>query len=207
MAIKVDQLVQEANVLHGKALKYATELAGVGVTSEEITSLVTAREELFSKDTQQREKINDKREKTTLQNNAVKIAGVTIRKVRDIAKLVYRNDPTVRAEFHIGNRLASTVSGMLTELAYLKELATRRLTDLQTRGLAQADIDALDAHKAAIEEADRVQEMAKREKVSATLTRDDSLKALKDVMFNIRKSAKICFAGNPAVLQEFREID
>jgi len=207
MPVKIDQQVQEANVLHGKALKYAAELTAVGVTAEEIASLETARDDLITKDTQQREKANDLREKTTLQNNAIKNARVVIRKIRDVAKLVYRSDDTARSGFHIGNRMPSSVSEMLTELAYLKKLATRRISDLQTRGLSQADIDALDTHKAAIEEADQVQEMAKREKVSATQIRDESLRALKDIMFNIRKSAKICFADNPTVLQEFRQID
>lgn len=207
MAELVDQLVQETNVLHAKALKYQTELAAYGVTADELASLVSTKNDLVVKDTLQKEAINTKKAKTRVQNEILDRALIALKKVKAIAKIAYQDDRAVWPEFHIGGKRIYSVKNMLTELAYIKEVGTRRLADLSTRGLAEADLTALSDIAAELGAADEEQEISKRDQMTATTKRAALITQLRKLNSRIRQSAEVCFAGNEISLNEFRTLD
>ena len=207
MANYVDQTVQEANVLHAKALKYQAQLTSFGVSAEELASLITARDILVSKDTTQKELTNTAKAKTIEQNAALKAVGATLKKIKEIAKIVYDENKEILEEFHIGSRPIRSVKKAITELAYMKELCTRRKDDLTARGMTEDDLTTLDAHITNLTTIDNDQEMAKRNKVTATSERSAANKELKKIIKRIRKSAEVCFADNTDILHEFKRLD
>lgn len=207
MPLIVDETIQEANVLHAKALKYQDQLVNFGVTAEELASLITARDDVIAKDTYQKELMNARKEKTTLQNASMEKARLGLQKIKEIAKIVYDEDRDARAEFHIGKPGLKSVKSILTELAYIKEVATRRQDDLKTRGLTDEDITKLDDLRTELSEIDTEQEMSKRDQVTASSQRTVANRQLQKIIKRIRKSAEVCFADNADILHEFKRLD
>ena len=206
MAEKLDDVLQDANVLLSVTRKYATELAGFGVTAEELQAFVDAIETVNSLETQQREIINTVSAKTAEQNLKLAEARTAIKKLQTAAKAFYVDDKAVLKEFKIGGRPPYSVAITVPELRYLQEVAARRTADLSTRGYTAADAENLLTLAAAIVQIDSEQENAKKLQTAATKGRNDAVKLLRKMKFRIRKSAELCFSGEPGKLGEFKAL-
>jgi hypothetical protein len=88
----------------------------------------------------------------------------------------------------------------------MKDTATLYAADLKKNGIKDADIAVLDTIAADLKEADADQEQAKKLQVNATADRDKALQVLKDLMIKIRHNARVVFAKNENVLNEFSSI-
>ncbi len=206
MAVQVNAMVQDANVLLNVIQKYAAQLAEFGVTPEEINDMQALVPVLIDADAAHKELGNKLREKTGAQNTLIKSAGEAIRKIRNAANVVYLNDPQILKDFHIGINIPHSVAGLVTELNYIHEVANRRLTELATRGIKEADLTALTEVSPQLQAIDSEQETIKREKVAAMAAHDVALKALRRSAAKFRKIAKLCFSGSPEILNEFKKL-
>ncbi|MBU0713274.1 hypothetical protein KJ762_13135 [bacterium] len=206
MAVQVNAMVQDANVLLNVVQKYAVQLAEFGVTPEEISAMQALVPVLIDADAAHKEQGNKLREKTGAQNALIKTAESAIRKIRNAANVVYLNDPGILKDFHIGINIPHSVAGLVTELNYIHEVAVRRLAELATRGIKEADLTVLTEISPRLQAIDSEQETIKREKVSAMAARDGALKELRRTVAKFRKIAKLCFSGSPEILNEFKKL-
>jgi hypothetical protein len=203
MALIVNEILQDANVLGKTVTKYETEMADAGVT---VAAVESAASDLAEKDKKQKQAVDLVAEKTALQNQVMQQGTDAINKIQNGAKSAFGKNKTITKEFHIGLDKPVTVKAMMRELAYIKDTATMYLTDLKKNGIKDADIAVLDTIAADLKEADGDQEQAKKLQVNATADRDKALQVLKDLMTKIRNNAKVVFAKNENVLNEFSSI-
>jgi hypothetical protein len=203
MALIVNEILQDANVMEKTVSKYETEMADAGVTAPMVGS---AAADLAEKDKKQKLAVDLVAEKTALQNQIMQQGMDAINKIQSGAKSAFGKNKTITKEFHIGTDKPAAVKGMMRELAYMKDTATLYAADLKKNGMKDADIAVLDTIAADLKEADADQEQAKKLQVNATAERDKSLHALKDLMTKIRNNAKVVFAKNENVLNEFSSI-
>ncbi len=206
MAEDINLLVQDGFVLLAATKTHQAELAEYRVTAEEVQSLETSIGNLESKDAAHKEARNTETDKTKVQNAQIVLAQKQIRKIQDIAKGAFGRTSPVLKQFHISKKPSKSVSNVLNELVYFKEVATRYQGDLATRGLKDDDLTALDTLHIALAAADSDQENAKRLQTAAMAERTGAASELKALAYRIRKSADVCFADNPAVLNEFKSI-
>jgi pullulanase/glycogen debranching enzyme len=203
MALVVNEILQDANLLEKTVAKYATEMADAGVSASMVEG---AASDLAEKDKKKKQAVDLVAEKTALQNQIMLQGMDAINKIQSGAKSAFGKNKTITKEFHIGVDKPVTVKGMMRELVYIKDTATTYLTDLKKNGIKDADIAALDTIATDLKEADADQEQAKKLQVNATADRDSSLQVLKDLMTKIRNNAKVVFAKNENVLNEFSSI-
>jgi hypothetical protein len=203
MALVVNEILQDANVLGKTVAKYATEMADAGVTA---TMVESTAGDLAEKDKQQKLAVDLVAKKTALQNQIMQDGMDAINKIQNAAKSAFGKNKTITKEFHIGIDKPVTVKGMMRELAYIKDTATTYVDDLKKNGIKDADIAVLDTIADGLKEADADQEQAKKLQVNATADRDKALQVLKDLMTKIRNNAKVVFAKNDNVLNEFSSI-
>jgi len=206
MANTVDAHIQDANKLLGTTKKYAEPLTAVGVTAARILELETAIQDLVQKDTASKEAVNYKRGKKVTQDQQISLSHSAIWKIRETAKIPYHTDKAVKKDFHIGTPIPSDVKSLITELAYMKEVATRYFDTLKNHGIAATDLENLTTCLNDLMTVDSAQETSKDTYKQAIITRDLSLEALKEIKFALRKSADICFIDNPEIRDEFKSI-
>jgi hypothetical protein len=206
MADDINLQVQDGYVLLTATKNHQAELAEYGVTAEEVQSLETAIGNLESKDAAHEEARNTETDKTKAQDAQIVLALKQIKKIQDLAKGAFGRTSPVLKQFHVGVKQSKSVSSVLNELVYFKEVATRYQGDLVARGFKDADLTALDTLHTALAAADSDQENAKRLQTAAMSERTAAAQELKMLAYRIRKSADVCFADNPAVLSEFKSI-
>jgi len=202
----VNAHVQDANKLLDTTKKYAEPLMAVGVTAETIQNFETAFQDLVQKDTASKEAENLKRGKKGTQDQQISNSQSAIWKIRETAKIPYHNDKIVLRDFHIGIPIPAGVKALITELSYMKEVATRYFDTLKNHGITEADLANLTTCMNDLMTEDSAQETSKDTYKQSVSARNLSLKALKDIKFAIRKSADICFRDSPEIRDEFKSI-
>ena len=169
MAIAVNKILQGANVMGKTVAKYATEMAGAGITTRMIES---AAADLADKDTKQKQSVNLTAQKTALQNQIMREGMNAINKIQNGAKSGFEKNKTILKAFHIGTDKPKTVKGMTRELEYIQDTATTHQDVLKKNGITDADIARLGTIAVNLKEADGEQEQAKKLQMNATADRD-----------------------------------
>lgn len=203
MSLVVNETLQDSNFLGKTVVKYATEMAEAGVTAEMLDS---SNADLLDKDKKQKQAVVLVAEKTALQNQVMQRGSDALNKIQNGAKSAFGKNKTMLKEFHIGLEKPLAVKAMMTELVYMSSTATAYLADLKKNGVKEADVTMLGTIGAELKAVDADQEQAKKLQVNATADRDRAVQALKDLMVKIRNSAKVVFAKNENVLNEFSSI-
>jgi hypothetical protein len=198
--------VQDANVLFKAAGKYLASDGADGLDPDLVAGLETALKEALALDTAQRNALRAVGALTAAQDKAMAKALALIRKARTAAKARYGGDKTSLKDFRVGEERALTVKGMITDLAYFKSVASKRLGDLSKFGFRAADLAAFDAVAAELERTDTEQELAKKAQKNATAARNDAYHALVLAARQLRLSAKAVFADRSDVLRELSPI-
>jgi prophage DNA circulation protein len=143
---------------------------------------------------------------TASQNSAIQNGLSMVTKIQNAAKSAFGKNKTKLREFKIGTDKSKSVSKLSQLLDYLAGVCTKYHSDLIENGLTEEDFAAISATYANLVTADTVQEHSKKLRNVATETRDDAVAALQEEMFKIRSFAKSAFAGNKALLEEFKPI-
>lgn len=207
MATFIDVIIQEANALLGLIVKYFTQLVEAGFGETEKNGFELAIADLLAKDTAQKNALENVRQKTEAQNDAMVAALEHFRASQNAAKAAFGEDnKTKMKEFHVGNVKINTVKGMITELAYMKTVAVKYQTELTKNGFAADDIAEFDTLSQNLTNADKEQEIAKKAQVTATAGRDKSADALDKLIKKVRNIVKVKFRKEPEILNEFSSI-
>lgn len=203
----VDEAIQKANALTSVMEKYSTELAEAGYDETERNSFKLAVADVLAKDTAQKTAMELVRQKTAAQNGAMNNALGHIRASQNAARAAYGEDnSTILKEFHVGKEKITTVKIMVTELAYMKEVAVKHQTNLAKNGFSANDIALFATLIQNLTTADVEQENAKKFQVSATSVRDKAAEDLQKQIKRIRNIAKAKFKKNEEILNEFSSI-
>ena len=206
MAMSQSNVIQDAGVALAAAKNHATELAEVGITTEDVGRVETLITTLTEKDFQHKESISHVRRLTDEQNLLIGRGQFIIGKIQSAAKVQFFRNKNVLIEFHIGKEKGKTVAEVLDELGYMNGLMVTYASQLTARGIKEADLTELNACHTELQEKDREQENAKRLQVQIGAERNAALAELKDAVALIRQSAKTCFRGNKTILNEFKSI-
>ena len=204
---KTNRLLQQSANLHERVNLHIERLTPMGITAAKNDELQGIRLDLRDKLRLQEEKLNARKAKTRLQNEKIHQLGNAIRRVRGFARVAFMDNPGVLAEFHIGERVPITVNGIMTDAEHMKARAVNYMAALAAGGMIQADVDAVGTAQAGVEAADVDQEYAKQEAKSATAAYKTAEKELKKRMQEIQRTAEVCFANEPLLLREFRDLD
>lgn len=143
---------------------------------------------------------------TATQNSAIQDGLNMETKIQNAARSAFGKDKAKLKEFKIGTAKSKSVSKLSQNLDYLAGVCTKYHDELVENGMTEDDFTALSTTYANLVTADTVQEHSKKLRNVATETRDDSVAALQEEMFKIRSFAKSAFAGNKALLEEFKPI-
>lgn len=204
---RLDFTVQSAKALLGVCKKYLKTDANEGISQDDIDLLQTRVDDASMKDTAQKKAVETLGNLTNLQNGIMEKGFGLIRKTQSAAKAAYGEDnkPKMK-EFHVGGDSLRTVKAMMSELKYMKSVATDHKDDLAKSGLKDSDIANFDVISAELSDSDTQQENAKKIQKRSTKERDDSLDVLQKAMRRIRNVAKSVFADQAAVLIEFEPV-
>ncbi|HUI30369.1 MAG TPA: hypothetical protein VLX91_09135 [Candidatus Acidoferrales bacterium] len=143
----------------------------------------------------------------TVSQNAAIQEGLNMEtKIQNAGKSAFGKDKTKQKEFRIGAPKSKSVSKLAQNLDYLAGVCTKYHDELIENGLTEDDFTALSTTYANLVTADAVQEHSKKLRNVATETRDDAVADLQEEVFKIRSFAKSAFAGNKALLEEFKPI-
>jgi hypothetical protein len=204
---KLNSMVQDARALLKSAQKYAPTDDRDGIDPDLTAALATAIEKAVAADTTQQNSIRDVSRFTAAQNEALDEAHGIIAKQRNAAKGRYTTkDEQMMKEFHVGAPKAQSVKALLTELAYMKGVAEKRVGDLTKHGFKAAHLAALDAAAEKLKQTDASQELAKKAQKAATMARDAAVGELQRMIQKVRSTAKSVFAGQKPILLEFETI-
>jgi hypothetical protein len=204
---KLDSKVQDARALLKTARKYEAGEVGDGIDAGLVTQLAGAIEQAVASDTTQRNSFRDVGRLTDAQDKAMANARLFIRKAQNAAKGCYGSkDALMMKEFRVGAKPSNAVKVMVTDLAYLKGVAEKRVGDLAKFGFKAADLSTLATAAAELERIDALQELSKKYQKNATQQRDDAVKNLMVTMQKVRSTAKSVFIGQKDVLTEFESV-
>jgi len=206
MAMSLRNVIQDAGVALAAAKNHATELAEVGITTEDVGRVETLITTLTEKDFQHKESQSHVVRLTTEQNLLIGRSQFIIGKIQSAAKAQFFRNKNVLTEFHIGKEKDKTVADVLNELGYMKGLMGTYASQLTARGIKEADLTELNACHTELQKKDREQENAKRLQVQLGAERNVALAELKDAVALIRQSAKTYFRRNKTILNEFKSI-
>ena len=204
---KLDFTVQAGKTLLSTSTKYVKTDTADGINQVDITALQSAIDDAVSKDTAQKKAMESVANFTDVQNKYMEAALGLIRKTQSAAKAAYGEDnkPKMK-EFHVGGNGIRTVKAMLSELKYMKSVATECKDDLTKSGLKDSDIANFDTISTSLSDSDMQQENSKKVQKRSTKDRDDSMTSLQKTMRRIRHIAKSVFSDQPSVLIEFEPI-
>ncbi len=202
----VAQTLQDANVLKAVVQKYQSQLLDGGFPQEEIDHFNELIEEVSGKGTTATQFKETKKEKTSAQNKALAKGLKALQNVKDSAKSAFVKNKERQAEFHVGVKQPTTVSALLIELKYIRQIAGNYKDDMKKRGITDAYLTKFDAIVTGLSDADVTQEQFKKEQKTATRSREEALLELQELMEGIRVTACVIFEENEAVLLEFGAI-
>ncbi len=207
MPIEVDDVVQDANALRtGPMEKYKAELAAKGYSEARLGKFDASLDNLLKKDSAQKTAQAALLQKTQEQDAAINTAIAVITKFQNAGKAAFGRDRVRLKEFKVGTDKPKSVGGLITMLEYFTGVAGKYTAELLANGLTEDDLSGLSTVYGALVAADASQENAKKLRNAATSTRDGVLSILKEEVFKVRKLAQVVFAGDKAVLEEFKPI-
>lgn len=206
MPVKVDETVQEVNVVRASIETHKADLATKGYSVERVAKFDASKADLLGKDSAQKLAQVTLEQRTKEQDAIMVAAGNIITKLQNAASSAYGKDKTALKEFRVGVEKPRTVSKMETTLEYLTGVAAKHATDLIANGFTQDDISSLSTIYGNLVAADAVQENSKKLRNAATEARDNSAAAMKLEIFKLRKFVKAAFSDNKALLEEFKPI-
>jgi len=196
--------VQDAKALVGTCTKYLKTDSTEGISQNDIQALQVALDGVVEKDTRQKKAMEMVTNFTEFQKKSMDVGLALIRKTQNAVKAAYGEDNKSKMrEFHIGGNGIRTVKAMMSELKYMKGVATDHKGDLTKSGLKDNDIANFGAISTALSDSDTQQENAKKIEKRSTKERDNSMKTLQKAMRRIRRIANSVFADQPSVLIEF----
>ncbi len=206
MNAKVNYHLQDGSTLDETTTRNITLMTEKDFEIENQTLLQNCIADATAKETAQKKAASDLSDKTAEQNTAISETQELIKKIRGAVITGYDSDVRTQKLFNIGKRLPYTLNGLRSESEYLSTVVPGKEPVLLKSGLVQADITALTNAPARLVKADKAQEDAKKIGISATLTRDESIKKLKAIKKKIRNFVKTAFQGNEAILVQFEPI-
>jgi len=141
MSVKVDEAVQEINVVRASVETHKVDLAAKGYGADRVAKFDTLKADLLSKDSAQKRAQAMLEQKTKEQNDIMAAAGNLITKLQNAASSAYGKDKAALKEFRIGGRgKPRTVARMETTLEYLTGVAAAHSADLMANGFRSANI-------------------------------------------------------------------
>lgn len=143
---------------------------------------------------------------TESQNAAIAAGFAMITKIQNAARSAFGRNKTKQKEFRIGSKKSKSVGRLSELLDYLAGVCTKYHEVLIENGLTEDDFASISSVYANLVTADALQEHSKKLGNVATETRNDAAAALQEEMYRIRNFAKSAFAGNKAILEEFKPI-
>jgi hypothetical protein len=206
MSIVIDEKVEDGKMLLAVSTKYAAELAEQGTSAEDIAALAAQIDIVRGQVVNQKTAKGEARGATKEQNSAVTRSMGLIRRVKLMARSVFRKDEQSLSFFHVEQRTPKAVKSLRTELDYMKAQAVKYKTMLAKKGLKDADIEKFTVLEAELAGKDVEQEDKLRNGKFATRVRNEAVEALDDMMEDIRISAELAFENNASKLNEFKSI-
>jgi hypothetical protein len=203
---EIDFLKQDSNALDKAITDNREELDKNGFDPDLYERFNIVREALGIKTTTQKKSKEEIIEKTQVQDISIESKRKLLGQVRTAAKVVYGKNPQKLKLFMVGEDIPKSVGGVTTLCNHMYLLVNERKAEFIKAGFSQAKIDALQGGAAEVDASDTDQEATKKKSKSATISRDDAAAELKDIVFRIRNSAKLCFESKPEILVQFNPI-
>jgi hypothetical protein len=206
MAKTIGELTEDAESLQLTMQTHHADMVAKGFKEARFQNLDDLIKDVVAKSSTQKAAHETLSQNTEAQNSAIQDGLDMETKVQNAAKSAFGKDKTKLKEFKIGAAKSKSVSKLSQDLDYLAGVCTKYHDDLIENGMTQDDFTALSTTYANLVTADTVQEHSKKLRNVATETRDDAVAALQEEVFKIRSFAKSAFAGNKALLEEFKPI-
>lgn len=206
MPYLVGDVVEDAKVLRATMETHKAELTAKGFKEARFTDFDSSLDAVLKKDASQKSAHAMLLQKTADQDSAVENGLKTITKIQNAAKSAFGRDKTRLKEFKVGTDKSKSVSQLTIDLEYFTGLCAKYHDELIENGMTEEDVAAVSTTYGTLVSSDALQENAKKVRNAATQTRDDALAALREQVFKVRKFAQAAFAGNKALLEEFKPI-
>ena len=206
MAESISDLTEDAQSLQLTMQTHKDELVTKGFKDTRFQDFSDALNAVIKKSSTQTAAQSTMVQSTDDQNSAIKDAIAIAAKVQNAARSAFGKNKPKMKEFKVGTRKTRSVSQLSQLLDYLAGVCTKYHDELVENGMTADDFADLSSAYATLVTTDAVQEHSKKLRNVATDTRDDSVASLKDQMFKVRSFAKSAFAGNKALLEEFKPI-
>jgi len=202
----VDYELQDASVLLERVAANNEVLTQKGYTSAKLDALSSAFQEAKTKNTAQVKAVKLMNEKTIEQDLVFTSVLKSIVKIQKAAKSANGEDPVTKKKFKIGDTQPRSVKSLITWGEYFTSLLLEHDTVLLQNGLVQQDLADFNSMLTRLRAVDPSQESAKKLQVAATLSRDNSVKKLKDLVNRTRNFVKAAFSGNQEMLIQFQPL-
>lgn len=206
MALEVDETAQNTELLLQGIANHKAELESRGFGEQRELKLRAMLNDVLKKDSAQKAATAILLQRTQQQETAMSNSWAAISRIQNSGKAAFGRRSTILKEFRVGLNRPKSVKEMRMALEYMTALVVKYNADLIANGMLQEEIEGLSDVYAELIAADTVQESAKKVKSGATALRDEAVKKLNSEIFKVRKLATAAFAGNKAVLQEFKPI-
>jgi hypothetical protein len=202
--ISSEGAAQEQRVLSDLGTTYALRLGKRGVSPEKLKTYADLEADMESKRTEALGTDSSKRELSGQEAGKRQELYALIRPIQEAAKKTFpKGDPRLK-EFHVGDASSDSTSLLLAWASDVAAAATKYLDLLSSKGLVQADIDALKSVAAELKQTDTRQETAKtKARPEATAAFNASVKALIECADSIHTAAGLEFAKEPAIKAQF----
>jgi hypothetical protein len=206
MTAPIAFVLEDAKALQAVMLVYQADMITKGFKPIRFQSFDDMIKAAVSKTSTQQAAHETISQNTGTQDSAIKDALAMVTKIQNAARSAFGKDKRKLKEFGIGGKKSKSVGKVGQTLDYLAGACTKYHDELIENGLTPDDFAAITTTYANLVTANTVQEHSKKLGNIATQTRDESVAALQEEMFKIRSFAKSAFAGNKAILEEFKPI-
>ncbi|HUI29326.1 MAG TPA: hypothetical protein VLX91_03840 [Candidatus Acidoferrales bacterium] len=206
MPYSIGQVTEDGDNLQLTMQNHRAEMIAKGFKEARFQSFDDSLNAVVRKNSTQKAAHSTLLQSTSDQNDAIDEGVKMVTKIQDAAKSAFGKNRTKLNEFKIGAKKPYVVSRLAALLDYLAGVCTKYHDELIENGLTEDDFTAITAAYTNLVSTDAVQEHSKKLRNVATETRDDAVAALQEEMFKVRSFAKAAFAGNKAVLEEFKPI-
>jgi hypothetical protein len=201
--ISSEGLAQEQRVEAELCAKYTTQLTPRSITPEKLTAHIAAVADMEAK-RELASNAGSVKEQLTLQeaDGRFKLSK-QLRALQEAVKKQFGINSPQAKEFYVGQDLTNSTKVIV---AWANDMVNKWPTykeQLGNQGIIQGDIDAIKASADALGALDAKQETAKDAAKEATQAFNDAMDNVAKIADSIQSGAKMAFANNAAVKDEF----
>jgi len=206
MAEHIDSTLRSGSLMIKLVQTRRISMDAKGFKEERFQELVSSYNDLNEKNTAQAKAMAIASEKTAELGKIISSATSLIKKLKNAIKSAYPDDKQKHSLFLIGEAVPTSVKTLATKLHYYIDILPDYTKVLLENGMIQAELDSFAALYDSLLSANSEQEQANNAQVAATKARNAAEKLLLKKISSIKNFAKVCFADNEEILNEYENI-